>query len=1071
MKDKIKKILAIDDDETNLLVLKTLLFESFPTVKFISATSGAEGLVICRNHRPDVVLLDIVMQGMNGYEVCETIKSDKLLKQIPVVMITASKTDKESRIKALECGADAFLTKPMDKPELIAQVRAMLRLKAGEDRKQNEKQRLEELVKVRTRNLEIELRQRKKAEKELKVAFSELEQRRKTESALFEELKAQVQVRRETELALLQNKKAFQNYFENCAVGMSVTSPDKKWLEVNRSLCQMLGYTKEELKGLTWINLTYHEDVDRNLELFDKMAEGHIDRYEIEKRFVRKDGSLLFITLSTVCERNSDGSVHHLLTSYIDITEQHLAKETITRDRTLLRTLIDNLPDAIYVKDSQCQKIVANKADLRRMGYSSESEIIGKTDVEIFPGPIGIQGIEEDLSVILTGTPMINSEKSYFDQEGNQHWRLSSKVPFYDEHEKVRGLVGIGYDITERKLIEEALKKSEELYRNLVEKMPDGVYKSTAAGKFVSANLALVTMLGYDSKEELMAIDIVNDLYFDVSDREQLISTQKDGGFDVFRLKRKDGSEIWVEDNSWYNTDDHGNILFHQGILRDITDRMRVEHELRILSRAVEQNPASIVITDTAGNIEYVNPKFTTLTGYSFDEVLGKNPRILKSDSTSPDEYAGMWKTLLEGGEWRGEFKNKKKNGEEYFEIALISPIKDDYGQVTHFLAVKEDITEKRKDEIIIRKLIKAIEQSPASTIITDADGKIEFVNTTFTALTQYTLEEVVNKTPRIFNQGHLPEPDFDSMWESLKAGKIWKCEYQNRRKDGSAYWEDVIISSLMNIKGEITNYILIMDDISEKKKMLDDLMTAKEIAEESNRLKSAFLATMNHELRTPLNHILGFSEMIMTNVDPEDNVSFASSIQASGQSLLSIIEGVFDLALVEHTNIRLRKQTFSLIDQFMENKAAFDNILRTSAKQEHIQLIFKPDTRWLSSYITADRSKINQVLTNLFRNAVKFTHKGTIEFGYKIENDSKLVFYVKDSGIGIPLEKQSVIFEYFRQGDDSFTRLYGGIGVGLAISQKIARMLNGELTVVSAPGEGSTFSLSIPVELSVVNE
>jgi len=158
MKDKIKKILAIDDDETNLLVLKTLLFESFPTVKFISATSGAEGLVICRNHRPDVVLLDIVMQGMNGYEVCETIKSDKLLKQIPVVMITASKTDKESRIKALECGADAFLTKPMDKPELIAQVRAMLRLKAGEDRKQNEKQRLEELVKVRTRNLEIELR-------------------------------------------------------------------------------------------------------------------------------------------------------------------------------------------------------------------------------------------------------------------------------------------------------------------------------------------------------------------------------------------------------------------------------------------------------------------------------------------------------------------------------------------------------------------------------------------------------------------------------------------------------------------------------------------------------------------------------------------------------------------------------------------------------------------------------------------------------------------------------------------------------------------------------------------------
>src|ERR1035437_8368771 len=129
MKDKIKKILAIDDDENNLIVLKALLFESFPTIKFISATAGAEGLVLCRNHRPDVVLLDIVMQGMNGYEVCDVLKSDKSLRHIPVVMITASKTNRGSKIKALECGADAFLTKPMDKSELIAQIRAMLRLK------------------------------------------------------------------------------------------------------------------------------------------------------------------------------------------------------------------------------------------------------------------------------------------------------------------------------------------------------------------------------------------------------------------------------------------------------------------------------------------------------------------------------------------------------------------------------------------------------------------------------------------------------------------------------------------------------------------------------------------------------------------------------------------------------------------------------------------------------------------------------------------------------------------------------------------------------------------------------
>jgi PAS domain S-box-containing protein len=574
-------------------------------------------------------------------------------------------------------------------------------------------------------------------------------------------------------------------------------------------------------------------------------------------------------------------------------------------------------------------------------------------------------------------------------------------------------------------------------------------------------------MLGYDSRDELMAIDIKKELYFDPEDRIRLVSKFVEDKFDVYKMRKKDDSEIWVEDHSWFNTDENGTILFHEGIIRDVSDRKRVEDQLRSLSMAVDQNPVSIVITDTLGHIEYVNPKFSELTGYSPSEVLGKSPGILKSGATTPAEYAEMWKTILSGGEWQGEFINKKKSGEQYFENALISPIKDERGQITHFLAVKEDITGRKKDEIQIRKLSKAIEQSPVSTIITDAGGKIEFVNKAFTTLTQYALDEVVNRPPRIFNHGHTPDADYDLIWQNLREGKVWKGEFLNRRKDRSVYWEDVTISSLMNSEGEISNYILIMDDISGKKIMLDDLIVAKETAEESNRLKSAFLATMNHELRTPLNHILGFSELIMSGVVPEDNVSFASSIQSSGQSLLSIIEGVFELAMVEQANIKLRNQTFSLMDHFMENKASFDNILRTSTKHEQIRLIFKPDTRWLSGYLTADRSKINQVLTNLFKNAVKFTQNGTIEFGYKIENESRLMFYVKDTGIGIPTDKQSIIFDFFRQGDDSSTRVYGGIGIGLAISQKITKILKGELKVVSEPGMGSTFSLTIPVELS----
>ena len=1198
MENIIKKILAIDDTNDNLIVLKALLSEAFPLIKFISATSGMEGLALCLQEMPDVVLLDIGMPVMDGYEVCKALKSDKILKSIPVVMITAAKTNRKSRIMALECGADAFLTKPIDESELTAQIRAMLRLKNADDARHVEKMWLEELVRQRTDALEKELEQHKKNEEKIHqseilyhtlietspdgIAMTdmegtmitankravqifgyeneeELKSSRKNlfefvapfdiarlrenmqfrisgkesfsteymainkdgkqfpieakssvvydsqnrpyamigvvrdityqkiiedtqqfllsagwtnsgedffeslarylakvldmnfvcidrvtanlldaqtlvvysdgkvlsnfsyslkdkpcgiamekanciiahnvrslfpDNKAFEEIGAECYVgttlwsstgkpigliglmsrqclknqhlveavlklvsiraageleRRDAELALLQSKKAFQNYFQNCSVGMSVTSTEKKWVEVNQSLCEMLGYSKEELGRLSWIDLTYPEDVEKNVKLFTEISEGNMDRYELDKRFIRKDGSLLYVSLSVVCERNPDGSVHHLLASYVDVSARHLAEDAILHDRALLRTLIDNLPATIYVKDLQGRKMVSNKADLVHMGYTSEDEVIGKTDVDLFSNVEGRHGYQEDLAVIQTGIPLINRKINYTDSDGKQHWRLTSKFPYYDDNRKVQGLVGIGYDITDQKLIEDALKESEELYRNLVEKMPDGVYKSTHAGKFISVNPAMVRMLGYDSKEDLKSIDIKTQLYFEEDERIRVIADEKEDSFDVYKMKRKDGSEVWVEDNGWYTLDEKGNTLFHEGIIRDITDRKSAENKLRILSQTVEQNPAS--------------------------------------------------------------------------------------------------------------------------TIITDASGKIEFVNTAFTTLTQYSFEEVVNKLPRLFNRGHIPDVQFDLMWKNLEAGKIWKGEYQNRRKDGSAYWENVVISSLMNNKGEISNYILIMDDVSEKKKMLDDMISAKESAEESNRLKSAFLATMNHELRTPLNHILGFSELIMSDVAPEDNISFASSIQVSGQSLLSIIEGVFDLALVEQSNIQLRNQTFSLMDHFMENKASFDNILRSSANHDQIQLIFRPDTRWLSSYVTADRSKINQVLTNLFKNAVKFTNKGTIEFGYKIENESNLIFYLKDTGIGIPKEKQNVIFDFFRQGDDSYTRVYGGIGIGLAIAKRITKILKGELEVVSEPGMGSTFSLSIPVELSAIKE
>jgi CheY-like chemotaxis protein len=179
------------------------------------------------------------------------------------------------------------------------------------------------------------------------------------------------------------------------------------------------------------------------------------------------------------------------------------------------------------------------------------------------------------------------------------------------------------------------------------------------------------------------------------------------------------------------------------------------------------------------------------------------------------------------------------------------------------------------------------------------------------------------------------------------------------------------------------------------------------------------------------------------------------------------MIEDIFDLALAEQGQIKIRKQSFKGIDIFLENRKSLDEIINNTGKESQINLVYKPDSKLLQTYLIADRSKINQVLINLFKNAAKFTNKGTIEFGFYQKDMNEIVFYVKDTGVGIQAGKLDVIFEFFRQLDDSNTRYYGGVGIGLAISKRIAEAMNARIVVESEVGKGTTFFLHIPVEIA----
>ena len=253
-------------------------------------------------------------------------------------------------------------------------------------------------------------------------------------------------------------------------------------------------------------------------------------------------------------------------------------------------------------------------------------------------------------------------------------------------------------------------------------------------------------------------------------------------------------------------------------IAADLVEIREAGVTMRKLSRVVEQSPTIVVITDTRGVIEYVNPKFTSLTGYGAAEVIGRTPALLKSGLTPAAVYQDLWSTLLDGRQWRGELLNRKKCGELFWEDTRISPLMDDDGRITHFIAVKEDTTERRKVEAQLHKLSLAVEHSPVSVMITDHQGTIEYVNPRFTEVTGFAANEVFGKNPRILKSGTTGQHVYQGLWQSITSGREWSGELQNRNRNGELFWESEKIAPIVDTSGKISHFVALKEDITERK-------------------------------------------------------------------------------------------------------------------------------------------------------------------------------------------------------------------------------------------------------------
>lgn len=253
---------------------------------------------------------------------------------------------------------------------------------------------------------------------------------------------------------------------------------------------------------------------------------------------------------------------------------------------------------------------------------------------------------------------------------------------------------------------------------------------------------------------------------------------------------------------------------------------LTISRQMRKYYRAMEQSGNTIVITDTQGIIEYVNPQFEKSSGYTVTEAIGNNQRMLKSGRQSPEFYESMWKTIGSGKIWTGEFLNKRKDGSLYWESATIAPVQDQNGVIANYVAVKEDITARRQVEEQLQKLSQAVEQSGNTVIILDRNGLIEYVNPKFSEVTGYTPQEALGQSPISLMNGMERIPDFsrDEWWLTVNTGRIWRGEFRNHRKDGSVFWESATIAPVHNSSGEIINFVEIKQDITEQKILQDQI-------------------------------------------------------------------------------------------------------------------------------------------------------------------------------------------------------------------------------------------------------